>query len=50
MWGKGEEREVVGTAQTEEGSLHVCVDGVWEGSIRVGETDTEQLTVEGVGR
>ena len=50
VWGKGEEREVVGTAQTEEGSLHVFFDGVWEGSVRVGETDAEQLVVEGVGR
>ena len=30
--------------------MHVCFDGVWEGSVRVGETDTEQLVVEGVGR
>ncbi len=31
MWGKGEDREVVGASQTEEGLLHVCFDGVWEG-------------------
>jgi hypothetical protein len=50
VWGKGEEREVVGAAQTEEGGLHVCFDGVGEGSVRVGEADAEQLVVEGVGR
>ncbi len=50
MRGKGEDREVVGTAQTEEGLLHVCLDGVWEGSVRVGETNVEQLVVEGTGR
>ena len=41
VWGKGEEREVVGTAQTKEGTLHVCFNGVGEGSVRVGETDVE---------
>jgi len=46
VWGKGEDREVVGAAQTEEGLLHVCFDGVWEGSVRVGETNVEQLVVE----
>jgi hypothetical protein len=50
VWWKGEDREVVGTAQTEEGLLHVCFDGVWEGSVRVGETNVEQLVVEGTGR
>ena len=50
MWGKGEDREVVGTTQTEEGTLHVCFEGVGEGSVRVGETDVESLVVEGVGR
>ena len=50
MWGKGEDREVVGATQTEEGLLHVCFDGVWEGSVRVGETNVEQLVVEGTGR
>jgi hypothetical protein len=39
--GKGEDREVVGTAQTKEGTLHVCFDRVGEGSVRVGETDME---------
>jgi hypothetical protein len=39
--GKGENREVVGTTQTEEGALHVCFDGVREGSVRVGEPDAE---------
>jgi len=39
--GKGENREVVGTTQTEEGTLHVCFDGVGEGSVRVGEPDAE---------
>jgi hypothetical protein len=38
--GKGEDREVVGTVQTED-TLHVCFDGVGEGSVRVGETDVE---------
>jgi hypothetical protein len=41
VWGKGEDREVVGAAQTEEGLLHVCFDGVGEGSVRVGQTDVE---------
>jgi hypothetical protein len=41
VWGKGEEREVVGTTQTKEGTLHVCFNGVGEGSVRVGETDVE---------
>ena len=50
MWGEGEDREVVGAAQTEEGLLHLCFDGVWEGSVRVGETNVEQLVVEGTGR
>jgi hypothetical protein len=31
VWGKGEDREVVGATQTEEGLLHVFFDGVWEG-------------------
>jgi hypothetical protein len=48
--GKGENREVVGTTQTEEGTLHVCFDGVGEGSVWVGEADAKQLVVEGVGR
>ena len=41
MGGKGEEREVVGTAQTKEGTLHGCFNGVGEGAVRVGETDVE---------
>jgi hypothetical protein len=32
---------VVGTVQTEEGTLYVCFDGVGEGSVRVGETYVE---------
>jgi hypothetical protein len=39
--GKVEDREVVGTSQTEEGTFHVCFDGVGEGSVRVGKTDVE---------
>ena len=39
--GKGEDRDVVGTSQTEECTLHVCFDGVGEGSVRVGKTDVE---------
>ena len=41
VWGKGEGREVVGTVQTKEGTLHVCFDGMGEGSVRVGETNME---------
>ena len=41
MWGKGEDREVVGTTETEEVTLIVCFDGVGEGSVRVGETEVE---------
>jgi hypothetical protein len=41
VWGKGEDREVVRTAQTKEGALHVCFDRVREGSVRVGEADME---------
>ncbi len=40
--------EFVSPQQTKEGTLHVCFDGVGEGSVRVGETDMEQLVVEGV--
>ena len=50
MWGKGEDREVVGTTQTEEGLLYVYFDRVWEGSVRVAETNVEHLVVEGTGR
>jgi hypothetical protein len=39
--GKGEDKEVVGTTQTEEDMLHSSFDGVGEGSVRVGETDVE---------
>jgi len=39
--GEGENREVVGTTQTEEGALHVCFDGVREGSVGVRESDVE---------
>jgi hypothetical protein len=39
--GKGENREVVGTTQTEEGAFHVCFDGVREGSVGVRESDVE---------
>ncbi len=53
MWGhvrgKGEDREVVGSDHTKEDVVYVCFDGVGEGSVRVGETDMEQLVVEGVG-
>ena len=41
VWGKGEDREVVGTTETEEVTLIVCFDGVGEGSVRVGETEVE---------
>ena len=46
-----EDREVVGSAQTEDGALHVSFDRVGEGSVGVGETDhsMEQLMMEGVG-
>ncbi len=50
MGGKGEDREVVGATHTEEGLLNVYFDGVWEGSVRVGETNVEQFVVEGTGR
>ncbi len=32
--GKDEDREVVGSSQTKEGTLHVCFDGMGEGSVR----------------
>ena len=49
MGWKGEDREVVGWVQTKEGTCHVGLDGVGEGPFWVGETDMEQLMVEGVG-
>ncbi len=46
MWGDAE----FVSPEGEEGLLHVFFDGVWEGSVRVGETNVEQLVVEGTGR
>jgi hypothetical protein len=48
VWGKGEDREVVGTAQTKEGTLHVCIDRVGKGSVWVGETDVTVDSPRGV--
>jgi hypothetical protein len=37
--GEGENREVVGTTQTEEGVLNVCFDRVREAAVGVRESD-----------
>jgi hypothetical protein len=39
--GESKESESWFYAQTEKGTLHVCFDGVREGSVRVGEPDGE---------
>jgi hypothetical protein len=48
VWRKGKDREVAGAAQAKEGTMHVLLDGVWEGSVRVGETDHDGI-IDGGG-